>query len=348
VQADPRENRGAQSAAGPLPKMATGAPFELAVEWGRMSRVRPAGSACTRYLRVFTLGTDECSRPLGGEKRIESRPAMWPASFVGPSLALQLSQLPTRRFPMPDSRHLKNAPIREALIDIRVKANPQFDVATFSQLKSLLHDEFPEVEERHSDKFSFHLKPKADPSTMVEHLGLQGYFFKSDAQKLVAQFRIDGFTLNKLHPYTDWDDLFPLALDLWRHYSSIAKPQAVTRQALRYINHIHIGADIVDLDEYLAAAPQVPVRLPQAITAFLYRVTILNSEEGIAAHVVQALAPKPQEQGTTIILDIDAHKEVDISPLEEDPLVANFQQLRRFKNLVFFNYLTVKALELFE
>ena len=248
---------------------------------------------------------------------------------------------------MPEPRHLNNAPITEALFDIRVKARSDFKVTDFSDLKVRLQDRFPEVEERHEGKVRLQIQKKSGPSTSLENFGLNGYFFKSKAENLIAQFRVDGFTLNKLKPYSDWEELFPIVLELWDLYCSIAEPEAVTRQAVRCINRIPNKSDFIDFDEYLRAAPQIPQELPQLLGAFLSRVTIMDNEYSVAAHVVQAFEFTPGQSGITIILDIDAFKEVDILPGDK-PLIENFSQLRKWKNLIFFNYLTEKTLGLLE
>jgi len=246
-----------------------------------------------------------------------------------------------------EPRYLTNAPITEALFDIRVKSRSDFTVTKFSDLKAKLKDRFPEVQERYGSKFKLQLKPNVKPTTSLENIGLQGYFFKSETENLIAQFRIDGFTLNKLKPYTNWDELFPTALELWEQYCSIAEPEAVTRQALRYINHIPIKSEFVDLDDYLRVAPKIPPELPQSLDAFISRVTIVDGKNSVAARVVQAGERKLGQFGLTIILDIDAFIQVDISPGDR-VLVENFYQLRKFKNKIFFNYLTDKTLGLLE
>lgn len=249
---------------------------------------------------------------------------------------------------MPEPRHLSNAPITEALFDIRVKARPDFDVGRFQDLKGILVSRFPVVEEKRGGQFTFQFAPRADSHAMVEDLGIQGYFFRSPSDQLLAQFRVDGFTLNKLKPYTDWDHLFPVAIELWRMYIETARPQAVIRQALRYINHIRPPGDYIDFDEYLRAAPRLPPELPQTLAAFFSRVTVVDPELLVAAHIAQAFDPKTARDGVTIIIDIDCFKNVDILPEDEDTLIANFSDLRQFKNRVFFNYVTDRTLEMYE
>ena len=193
----------------------------------------------------------------------------------------------------------------------------------------------------------FQLAPVGTQPPVVEDLGLQGFVFHSADKKLLAQFRIDGFTLNRLKPYTRWEQLFPLALELWKLYYSIAEPELVTRLALRYINHIEMSPDIADFDRYLRAAPVVPAELPQGVSAFLTRVTIHDPENRLAAHVVQTLQTDPASQKLTLILDIDAFRPGEW--IATDPEVESvFMSLRHFKNQIFFNYLTEEALRRFE
>ena len=134
-----------------------------------------------------------------------------------------------------------------------------------------------------------------------------------------------------------------LAIDLWAKYISIATPLAITRCALRYINHIVLNQAEIDFDEYLRMGPQIPEELPQTINGFLSRVTIVDESEQIAANVVQVFEPKPSIQPTPIILDIDAFKNVDISP-DDLTLWEIFAGLRAFKNKIFFNFITEKTI----
>ncbi len=248
---------------------------------------------------------------------------------------------------MPDPRHLRNAPITEAIIDFRVKARTGFRPEEFSGLKTRLAEGFPNVEERRGQQATFQMiKGQGQPPVMKD-LGLQGYFFKTSDGKTIAQFKVDGFTFNRLHPYTSWEEIFPQAMELWRLYSSISKPEVITRLAVRYINRIVLPLGAVAFETYLRAAPIIPPELPQHVSGFLTRVTIHNPETDIDAHVAQALEASPLGNHLGVILDIDAYKEREFSA--DDPAIEQtFEQLRAFKNLIFFNSLTDDTLKEFE
>jgi uncharacterized protein (TIGR04255 family) len=249
-------------------------------------------------------------------------------------------------WPVPQIRHLRSAPITEAIFDFRVKAANDFHAEDFISLNPILSERFPKIIEARGGQVTIGFKPGA-PDVTTQDFGLQGYFFTTEDEKLTAQFRIDGFTLNRLAPYTSWDELFPIAKELWEQYRDVATPQAVTRLAIRYINRIpHPGPEI-NFEDYLRAGPVIPAELPQTTPAFLLQVQIYDAERDVAANVIQRLEASLAEQKYTVILDIDAFKAVDLAP--DDPSIQlSFEQLRSFKNMIFFNYLTEEAVRRFE
>jgi uncharacterized protein (TIGR04255 family) len=248
---------------------------------------------------------------------------------------------------MPTPRHLANAPITEALIDFRVKARTVFRPEEFADLRTRLSERFPHMEEQRGLQATFGMIKGQGQPTVVQDLGLQGYFFKTRDQKTIAQFRVDGFTFNRLQPYTSWDDLFPQAMELWRLYYSISIPDMITRLAVRYINRIVLPPGAGAFETYLRTAPVIPPELPQYVSSFLTRVTIHDPAVDIAAHISQALETTIPGHQLSIILDIDAYKQRQFST--DDPTIEQtLNQLRLFKNIIFFNSLTDETLRHFE
>jgi len=245
---------------------------------------------------------------------------------------------------MPIPRHLREAPITEAIIDFRVKARSGFDPKEFNGLKPELLGRFPRLDEARVGTVTFQLAPTGATPPVVEDRGLQGLVFHSADERLLVQFRTDGFTLNRLKPYTSWAELFPMALELWNRYVSVATPEAVVRLATRCINHIPLPPDMRDFEQYLRAAPQIPPELPQSVSAFFTRVTIHEGQ--LAAHIVQALQTDVASRRITVILDIDAF--CDGSWNSADPDVGNvLGHLHELRNRIFFNAVTDETLRQF-
>ena len=71
--------------------------------------------------------------------------------------------------------------------------------------------------------------------------------------------------------YGNWEDMSKVAKELWEIYLTVAKPQAVSRIAVRYINSLPIPLPIGDFSEYLNVPPVVPEGLPQTLASVASR-----------------------------------------------------------------------------
>ena len=247
---------------------------------------------------------------------------------------------------MARQRHLRNAPIVEAIVDFRVKLPAKFEVKTFASIKEKLGDSYPQMEERREIEAGIKVKGKR-VEHIVEEKGLQGYFFRSHDGKNVTQFRKDGFTFSRLKPYTNWQDVLAEAKNLWKLYKNRASPDLVTRIAVRYINQLDIPLPIEDLSKYLNSPPTIPQKLPQELCQFLTRVTIRDPKLDIRAHIIQALERGSKRDNVTIFLDIDVFKQKE-SGFEEREIWQTFKQFRDLKNRIFFDSITETSVRLFE
>lgn len=133
---------------------------------------------------------------------------------------------------------LRNAPITEALIDIRIKTREGFSVESFETLYEAISSQYPEKKARHKFEGKLELKmgeaPLSSGTATVE-----GYLFTSADHKQVFQARVDGFTYNRLRPYDKWETFRDAAFKLWKLYRNIVSPEII-RVALRYINKFDI------------------------------------------------------------------------------------------------------------
>ena len=120
---------------------------------------------------------------------------------------------------------LTNAPITEALIDIRVKLPSDFDVKNISAIYESIKDQYPEKQER--IKSEVKIEPKAEEKVKASKLIIDGYRYVSSDKKQIMQARLDGFTVSRLHPYIKWEELRDEALRLWQLYKDITLSQGL-------------------------------------------------------------------------------------------------------------------------
>lgn len=243
-------------------------------------------------------------------------------------------------------RHLSNAPITEALIDIQVKLPPGVDHTNFASVRDEISKEYPKSTERLAQEFEIAFKSGkvAVPSSKRRTLG---YILRSADEKQVVQFRVDGFTFSRLRPYETWEQLRDEARRLWQLYVKVASSGSITRVALRYINHVNVPLPIEDFGDYMTAPPPLPEALPQGLTSFLTRVVIHEPSLDAVAVITQGLETIVKPDSVPIILDIDAFKvaEFDLQSTEAWDIL---EQLRVFKNKIFFESITEKTVGLFQ
>jgi uncharacterized protein (TIGR04255 family) len=242
---------------------------------------------------------------------------------------------------------LNSPPISECLFDIRVKAQNEFDVSTFKNIEKDIAHLFNSYKERMKSEFNIKIDKDQISTEPLQKIGLQGIFYRSPDDTLISQFRIDGFTLNKLEPYTSYNELFPVFLELWEKYVDVASPVAITRVGLRYLNRFKIEKPEIDFDDYLNYRAQLPPELPQFIESYNEKITLVDEKNLNKAHINISFENVIDPFGVQINLDIDAFRNVDLDPKSEE-LDNIFHSLRELKNLIFFSTLTEKSLEIFK
>lgn len=240
---------------------------------------------------------------------------------------------------------LANAPIREAIIDFHVRERGGFDLQELDAIRTRLEPEYvkkgPIVELQ--TNLSVSEKGGGVAETRSRELGIR---LHSRDEKYVAQVSREGFTFSRLAPYETWEKLVAEAKRLWAVYVEFANPEVVTRVATRFINDLQLPMRPGEhFEEYLATPPQVPTALPQHVLQFLQRIVIHDVNTGLHAIVTQLLHGAWNDR-IPLILDIDVFCQLDLPPASEDAWSC-LGKMREFKNRVFFESLTEKAVELY-
>ena len=240
-------------------------------------------------------------------------------------------------------RHLTNAPITEAVLDLRVILPANVEPQTLKTVQALIAKDYPTVRERRRLEGQVQFRVGESPKEVILDKGPDGYLFTSTDEKQVVQFRLDGFTFSRLKPYQNWKSMCAEARRLWRIYVGVASPEIISRVALRYINQLKIPLSIKDFTEYLVAAPSIPGQLPHSMTSFLTRIVIGDSSIGASANIIQAME---SVSDGNVILDIDVYKQADFDVEGEDAWEM-LDKLHNFKNSIFFESVSEKMLELY-
>lgn len=240
--------------------------------------------------------------------------------------------------------HLTRAPITEAVLDVRVRARPGVTASDFRPVHDLIAAEYPKIEERRQVTALLALIDPNKGQPLTTSSSIDGYFFRSEDGFDVAQFRTDGFSINRLRPYQGWDHFFPKFQRLWPLYVSIAKPLAATRVASRCINHIPGGRQGV-LEDYFSKPPGIPSGIPGRLKSF--RTNLSISDDGDPPHSVnlsQALQLAPDGRSVQFLLDVDAFT---VGEFEPSIVVSLLDPLHELRNTAFFQSLTPQQIDKF-
>jgi uncharacterized protein (TIGR04255 family) len=176
---------------------------------------------------------------------------------------------------------------------------------------------------------------------------LVGYRFFSSDKSAVVQARRDGFAFSKLPVYTDWEVWQPEAKRLWQRYREIAKPDRITRVAVRYINRVLIKRAGFDLGEYFRCFPEIPNSFG-AISAFLMRLELPQPGfEGGVLILNQGILDEKMVDSVPVLLDFDLSRRVDMSPAD-DRVWDEIESLHLRENKLFEDSITDRAREIFD
>jgi uncharacterized protein (TIGR04255 family) len=239
-----------------------------------------------------------------------------------------------------------NAPITEALLDIRVQLPPEINLDMLKTFHDSIKERFPQKDERISFQAGFQFSPEG-PATLPPSSKPDGYLFRSNIDNKVVQARLDGFTFNKLKPYEKWESFRNEARELWNLYFKIANPIKVTRIALRYINRIEIPLPINNFKEYILTTPEIAPTLPQGLSQFFMNIVIPNHQIEATAIINQTMENPTPAQKLPYIFDIDVWKTTYYEG-DKKEMWDEFEKLRIFKNDIFFKSITDKTKELFK
>lgn len=240
----------------------------------------------------------------------------------------------------------KNAPVIEALIDIRTQLVGNADLGVF--VKSLQKD-FPKQETLKTGVAEIQFSVSESKSSFKTSQEDVGFKLTSEISPYALQVRKDGFTCSLLeqNQYQDWLSFSSNAKKNWDKYVKLLKPQKITRVAVRYINRIDIPSLSFKIEDYFQTYPHILTNNNADISGFFLQVQIPQIKEGGMAILNQTITQPPSAGYTSIILDIDVFDLKIFAPKDKN-LWDRIELLREQKNKLFEESITDKTRELFK
>jgi uncharacterized protein (TIGR04255 family) len=247
------------------------------------------------------------------------------------------------------SPKLRNPPIVEAVVDIDCDLSPGFDLTALEEpARAGFKDQYPKFRTQLLQEHK--IEAQADgPPNMSVRMAIQALQFLQDDEKQLIQVRAQGFSFNRLAPYTGFDDYLPEIERTWRKYVDLVSPVQIRAIRLRYINRIlvPITASTVDLDEFLKIGPRLPDEEKLMLSSFLSQQVAIERDTGYRINLVLT-AQAPENEKLPVILDITVESLAIVDRFDWPTMLPTMGALRALKNRIFQNTLTSKCIELFQ
>jgi uncharacterized protein (TIGR04255 family) len=252
---------------------------------------------------------------------------------------------------MSEPRILSRPPIVEAVLDIDCDMPPGQDLAALeAPARDAFRDPYPKFRTRFLHEGRIELRGgEVVPKVHSAKVGIQALQFLQHDEKQLVQIRAQGFSFNRLAPYSTLDDYLPEIERTWRLFVSLTFPVQIRIVRLRYINRIELQLSDgrIELADYLRVSPQLPDETGLTFAGFFNQHAAVEAGTGNTVNIILASQPS-QKEGLPIILDLTVAATGAEEPEDWAWILSRIQSLRDLKNRVFWNTLTDRCLNLFQ
>jgi uncharacterized protein (TIGR04255 family) len=240
--------------------------------------------------------------------------------------------------------HLYSAPIVEAVIDCRARAQKTWKPDDLQKELAQRLPDYSSAQPQH--QFRWEARREEDgSSTQTHHEGWHGLRLTSSDKIRIAQFNRDGLVFSWLKPYEDWEKFSSEGLRLWHLFRELMDPLEVQRVRVRFINRFTL-AKFSDVKRYLSETPRGKEASTFPPNKFLYQTVRDVADHPFQITITELGQPESSDQGEAfgLILDIDVFT-TKPSPHPEKNLEELLPKMRYLKNKCFFTALSKKAIK---
>jgi len=202
------------------------------------------------------------------------------------------------------SKKYRKSPIVEAICEFQFDENPSFDSAIPGLVYEKIRTTFPILRQA--------TRVTVSVSATSQEVGPQFgtvplmQFLRKD-EKALIQVGSNLLSVNVLRPYPSWQKFLPLIKRGFNAYREVVAPIGIQRIGLRYINHIEIPGQNINLEDYLEFRPFVGLKLPQDFGTFVAGIQVPYEESRDILNLQLVSLPRPNisTDNAAMILSLD-------------------------------------------
>ncbi|TLD72687.1 TIGR04255 family protein [Phragmitibacter flavus] len=243
---------------------------------------------------------------------------------------------------------LSSPPIVEAVVDIDCDMPVNFNLLTLeAEARSAFGDRYPIFQTQVVEQHQF--EPNTDgPAKHRRIRQIQAFQFRQVDKNQLVQVRTQGFSFNRLAPYSNLDDYVMEIERTWSLFVDLTAPIQVKGIRLRYINRLNLPlrGGALETTDFLRISPQLPEQSNLEFSGFLHQHSAVEKGTGNQANIVLA---SQQIEGSALpmIFDIGVYH-AEYGKIENwGWIVEQIMSLRSLKNRIFENTLTESCLNLY-
>jgi uncharacterized protein (TIGR04255 family) len=241
---------------------------------------------------------------------------------------------------------LNKPPIREAIFEVLLDYSHSPDLELLQGFGKVISQSFPN--KNNIIQVSGNLNEDAGKTSSVNRTTFGIAFFSTDKNSSI-QVRKNGFSFIVLNQtYSCWDDFKPKAFEYLKQFIDYINPKSINRLSLRFINQIALPTNAANLNEYLLVLPSLG-NYTYSTQDILLRVELSNEKINAIGIITEVIKP-PFNETINLYFDIDVIKKIEYvnNQIDLKLVEKEFEDLRTFKNELFFESLTDKTFNLFK
>ncbi len=240
---------------------------------------------------------------------------------------------------MTERTHYSNAPITEAIIDLRVIQAQGFSLDNLAAIQETEADRYPNRQSEVVYSGRMYVEEAEGPLQTESDYQQTGFRLVSQDKRETFIARLDGFVYSIQAPYDRWETFRDEARRLWSSYLAVSDVQGITRAAVRYINQLNLPGAGVEMKDYLRTVPEVSPDYPYGgLTGFFMQLQIPQPDLRCMLILNEAPAEPPNPDTVSIRLDFDLFREQFDQPWKVDEVDAVWEFMERLhqrKNEIF-------------
>jgi uncharacterized protein (TIGR04255 family) len=251
-----------------------------------------------------------------------------------------------------------NPPIVEAIFHLVVERDGEFDHETLKDYVNSISEDFPKRRENRLLGGDIQYDPqKTDSITSSLSNVLQGYTVSSDNESSVIQVNSSSFSFSLLNYYEGWDVFYERANKYWQKYIEITSAKRISRLSLRYLNRIKIPftGGSFDLEDYVEVSPMLSSQSDDwSMAGYFMQIALVSKKYSPSRAILNQALGSPEKNTdqssmhVPLIFDTEVFQDINVDSHDNIIEYIFTDNLRCFKNDVFFENITEKTKELFQ